>query len=131
MPDYYDPTKEVETVVEAQGDQSGRRRWEVKRELVRRERDEDENVPRHKSFLMTRTEDVGIDASLGQHRTVEQDSNWRASKGFVCEVCNVGYNDSISWMEHINSVRHNSALGMNMKVEKVTADRVKEKLERL
>jgi U4/U6.U5 tri-snRNP component SNU23 len=36
--------------------------------------------------------------------------------------------DSNSWLDHLNSIMHNRLLGMNMKVDKVTAVDVKEKL---
>jgi U4/U6.U5 tri-snRNP component SNU23 len=50
---------------------------------------------------------------------------------FECEVCEVTFNDSITYMDHLNGKRHNRLLGMNMKVEKVSTERVLKKLEML
>jgi len=40
----------------------------------------------------------------------------------------VSYHDSNSWYSHINGKKHNRLLGMNMKVEHSTLDKVKQKL---
>merc|ERR1712151_1198630 len=37
--------------------------------------------------------------------------------------------DSSSYLEHVNGRRHNRNLGMNMKVEKIGVERVREKLK--
>ena len=37
--------------------------------------------------------------------------------------------DSSSYLDHINGAKHNKMLGMSMKVERVSVDRVKEKLK--
>merc|ERR1711977_535560 len=37
--------------------------------------------------------------------------------------------DSATYLDHVNGRRHNRNLGMNMKVEKIGVDRVKEKLQ--
>merc|ERR1712146_322181 len=46
--------------------------------------------------------------------------------GSVCECL---LKDSATYLDHINGRRHNRNLGMNMKVEKIGVDRVKEKLK--
>merc|ERR1711957_175052 len=48
--------------------------------------------------------------------------------GYWCSVCECLLKDSSTYLEHINGRRHNRNLGMNMKVEKVGVDRVREKL---
>lgn len=47
---------------------------------------------------------------------------------FYCKVCKVQLKDSNAWFDHINGKKHNQMLGMTMVVERVTVDRVKEKL---
>merc|ERR1711862_445066 len=51
--------------------------------------------------------------------------------GFWCSVCERLIKDSSSYLEHVNGRRHNRNLGMNMKVEKIGVDRVREKLKSL
>ena len=48
---------------------------------------------------------------------------------FYCSICEIGFNDSISYMDHKNGKKHNRVLGMNMKVKKVGLDAVNRKLE--
>merc|ERR1712066_399516 len=49
--------------------------------------------------------------------------------GYWCSVCECLLKDSSTYLEHVNGRRHNRNLGMNMKVEKIGVDRVKEKLK--
>merc|ERR1712039_1130701 len=46
-----------------------------------------------------------------------------------CSVCECLLKDSSTYLEHVNGRRHNRNLGMNMKVEKIGVDRVREKLK--
>jgi U4/U6.U5 tri-snRNP component SNU23 len=52
-------------------------------------------------------------------------------KIFHCKVCDVTFNDSLSYVDHLNGKRHNRVLGMNLKVERVGADKIKDKLDKL
>lgn len=54
-----------------------------------------------------------------------------APSTFYCTICEIGFNDSISYMDHRNGKKHNRVLGMNMKVRKVGLDAVNKKLELL
>ena len=47
---------------------------------------------------------------------------------FYCKTCKVQLKDSVAWFDHINGKKHNQMLGMSMIVERVSADRVREKL---
>ena len=51
--------------------------------------------------------------------------------GFFCEICDAHFHDSDAYLAHLNSRLHNRMLGMNMQVESVTVDRVREKLKAL
>jgi len=47
---------------------------------------------------------------------------------FYCKTCKVQLKDSNAWYDHINGKKHNQLLGMTMVVERVTLDRVRDKL---
>ncbi len=51
-----------------------------------------------------------------------------AQSVFFCKTCKVQLKDSNAWYDHINGKKHNQMLGMSMVVERVSVDRVKEKL---
>ena len=47
---------------------------------------------------------------------------------FLCSVCNINMKDSGAYIEHLNGKLHNSKLGNNLKVKKITLEEVREKL---
>jgi U4/U6.U5 tri-snRNP component SNU23 len=51
--------------------------------------------------------------------------------GFYCNTCDVHFHDSDAYLAHINSKAHNRLLGMNMKVESVSVEKVRQKLKRM
>ncbi len=51
-----------------------------------------------------------------------------SSNPFFCKTCNCSLKDNQAYFDHFNGKRHNQLLGMNMRVEKVGIDKVKEKL---
>merc|ERR1712190_16906 len=67
--------------------------------------------------------------NLGQSRVVTQHTIKPMQGGYWCSVCECLIKDSSAYLEHVNGRRHNRNLGMNMKVEKIGVDRVKEKLK--
>jgi U4/U6.U5 tri-snRNP component SNU23 len=84
-------------------------------------------------FLKARRNDLALEAKVGKTMTIAKDTSGAVSgkkkTPFFCTVCDVDFNDSHSYVDHLNGKRHNRILGMNMKVEAVTADRIKDKLE--
>merc|ERR1712228_821500 len=81
-----------------------------------------------RTFLKQRTQDLELDKNLGKSMVVTQHTIKPMQGGYWCSVCECLIKDSAAWLEHINGRRHNRNLGMNMKVEKIGVDRVKEKL---
>lgn len=47
---------------------------------------------------------------------------------YHCKTCECYLQDNQAYLDHLNGKRHNQLLGMNMKVEKVGVDKVREKL---
>merc|ERR1712048_1348731 len=84
-----------------------------------------------RTFLKQRSVDLELDKNLGTSRVVTPHTIKPMQGGYWCSVCECLIKDSASYLEHVNGRRHNRNLGMNMKVEKIGVDRVKEKLQAL
>merc|ERR1711933_650911 len=84
-----------------------------------------------RTYLKQRSVDLELERDLGKSRVVTQHTIKPMQGGFWCSVCECLIKDSASYLEHVNGRRHNRNLGMNMKVEKIGVDRVKEKLKSL
>lgn len=84
-----------------------------------------------RTFLKRRSAELELDKNLGQMRTVTAHTIKPLQGGYWCSVCECLIKDSASYLEHVNGRRHNRNLGMNMKVEKIGVDRIKDKLKSL
>ena len=82
-------------------------------------------------YLKARQHDLGLKKIVGKSLTVSQEPTAKKKSPLYCAVCEVDFNDSLSYVDHLNGKRHNRILGMNMKVEAISADRVKQKLDLL
>merc|ERR1711972_684863 len=82
-----------------------------------------------RTYLKQRTIDLDLEKDLGKSRVVTQHTIKPMQGGYWCSVCECLLKDSATYLDHINGRRHNRNLGMNMKVEKIGVDRVKEKLQ--
>merc|ERR1712061_359824 len=82
-----------------------------------------------RTYLKQRTVDLDLEKDLGKARVVTQHTIKPMQGGYWCSVCECLLKDSSAYLEHVNGRRHNRNLGMNMKVEKIGVDRVKEKLK--
>jgi len=82
-------------------------------------------------YLKARQHDLGLKKLVGKSLTVSKEPTTKKKSPLYCAVCEVDFNDSLSFVDHLNGKRHNRILGMNMKVETVSADRVKQKLDML
>merc|ERR1719188_2318183 len=81
-----------------------------------------------RTYLKQRTIDLDLEKDLGKSQVVTAHTIKPMQGGYWCSVCECLLKDSSAWLEHVNGRRHNRNLGMNMKVEKIGVDRVKEKL---
>eukprot|EP01071_Lankesteria_metandrocarpae_P004289 Lankesteria_metandrocarpae@DN3463_c0_g1_i1.p1 len=87
--------------------------------------------PKDRRNLQQRGYDLNLDAELGKMRVVTAHTPKQQQGGFWCDVCECLIKDSQAFLDHVNGKRHNRMLGMTMKVERVTADIVREKLKRV
>merc|ERR1712178_164114 len=84
-----------------------------------------------RTFLQQRKNDLNLDKHLGEHRVVTAHTIKPMQGGYWCSVCECLLKDSSTYLEHVNGRRHNRNLGMNMKVEKIGVDRIRDKLKAL
>merc|ERR1739838_830525 len=82
-----------------------------------------------RTYLKQRSQDLELDRDLGKTRVVTAHTIKPMQGGYWCSVCECLLKDSSTYLEHVNVRRHNRNLGMNMKVEKIGVDRVREKLK--
>jgi len=82
-----------------------------------------------RTYLKQRTNNLRLDKDVGKRRLVTLHTIKPMQGGYWCSVCECLLKDSITYSDHVNGRRHNRNLGMNMKVEKVGVDRVREKLK--
>ncbi|TNV85083.1 hypothetical protein FGO68_gene8458 [Halteria grandinella] len=88
-------------------------------------------VPAEKRTLLKPIDrDFDPESQLGKSVTITtaNASDLESQSVFFCKTCKVQLKDSNAWYDHINGKKHNQMLGMSMVVERVTVDRVKEKL---
>merc|ERR1712183_296885 len=78
-----------------------------------------------------RGSELNLEKNLGKSAVVTAHTIKPMQGGYWCSVCECLLKDSSTYLEHINGRRHNRNLGMNMKVEKIGVDRVKDKLASL
>ena len=69
--------------------------------------------------------DQQVHACFGVFRSVRQAGRHGVQAGYYCSVCDCILRDSMSYLDHINGKYHNRALGMNMRVERSTADQAR------
>merc|ERR1712228_354916 len=81
-----------------------------------------------RTYLKQRSIDLQLDKNLGKSQVVTAHTIKPMQGGYWCRVCECLLKDSSTYLEHVNGRRHNRNLGMNMKVEKIGVDRIKEKL---
>merc|ERR1711879_387523 len=82
-----------------------------------------------RTYLQQRKNDLQLDKDIGTSRVVTPHTIKPMQGGYWCSVCECLLKDSATYLDHINGRRHNRNLGMNMKVEKIGVDRIKDKLK--
>merc|ERR1711941_169392 len=82
-----------------------------------------------RTYLKQRNYELDLEKNLGKAQVVTAHTIKPLQGGYWCSVCECLLKDSSTYLEHVNGRRHNRNLGMNMKVEKIGVDRVREKLK--
>lgn len=101
----------------------------VKSAKIKNEFSKDQVIKREK--LKAREYLLDLDKSVGKTRLVKGATDPATAGGYFCDVCQVVINDSINFLDHINGIKHQKVLNMNMKVERSTLDQVKARLENI
>ncbi|ORX62183.1 hypothetical protein DM01DRAFT_1380010 [Hesseltinella vesiculosa] len=92
----------------------------------------DKNEPEQEKTLLTHRESkISFDHKVGKVEIVKDAGEKRNQPGFYCELCDSVFKDSKGYLDHVNSRKHQSKLGVAMKVERSTADQVKDRLAEL
>merc|ERR1712048_595346 len=84
-----------------------------------------------RTYLKQRNFDLDLEKNLGKAQVVTAHTIKPLQGGYWCSVCECLLKDSSAYLEHVNGRRHNRNLGMNMKVEKIGVDRIRDKLKAL
>ena len=119
-------------------DDKGRRHWDTKDNKPEQTKEKTTEIEKkillpvdYSRPLETRQTEVNLEANIGRHDFKPDDIESSKYLGFYCKACDVSFNDSNSWLEHLNSYQHIRITGTIMKVEDVGIDRVKQKLGRI
>ncbi|BDA50816.1 Zinc finger matrin-type protein 2 [Coccomyxa sp. Obi] len=95
-----------------------------------------ERDPLHQGIIVERAKlkqrDFSLDLTsrLGKSQVITNTTPLNQQAGYYCSVCDCILRDSASYLDHINGKYHNRALGMSMRVERSTADQVRERLSK-
>eukprot|EP00920_Eleutheroschizon_duboscqi_P032076 GHVT01077353.1.p1 GENE.GHVT01077353.1~~GHVT01077353.1.p1 ORF type:complete len:429 (-),score=143.24 GHVT01077353.1:270-1556(-) len=87
--------------------------------------------PDQRTGLRTREEELHLEKELGKSKIVTAHTSRAAQGGYWCDVCECLIKDSQAYLDHVNGKRHNRMLGMNMRVERTSAQQIRDKLRRL
>lgn len=105
-----------------------RRVEEVTRRATKEEfRAPDEDTPRlpgtDRAYLRARTEKLDIEGRVGTTKVLQNAREAETQSGWFCEVCNVIFKDSVSYLDHINSKRRKIFLHSHLKAAHLLPNR--------
>uniref|UniRef100_T1JGB3 U1-type domain-containing protein n=1 Tax=Strigamia maritima TaxID=126957 RepID=T1JGB3_STRMM len=115
-----------------------RRKWnreEYEQKAEKRKQDEDEAAEGKKIKsspkvpLQARKYRVDLDSKIGKSSIVSKTTNQSQSGGYFCDVCDCCVKDSMNYLDHINSKKHQENLGMKMEPERSSLESVKNRFQ--
>jgi U4/U6.U5 tri-snRNP component SNU23 len=116
----------------------GRRHWEIveapgtEEDLLKQQEITDKlNKAETLTNLQARQDKLNLDDKIGKKILVTNETSKEHQGGFYCKDCECQMKDSQAWLDHINGKKHNKLLGKSMRVERVTVDKIREKLLKL
>ena len=73
---------------------------------------------------------LGSDKTKNDSRLIQSSAidNTGSGNGFWCDVCGILVKDDMTYLDHINGKNHLSKLGYGKKIERVSVEKVREKL---
>ncbi|XP_059648437.1 uncharacterized protein LOC132294553 [Cornus florida] len=120
-------------------DNTFRRKFDRDEYLERaREREQKESEGRSKKSkgppvqrkpLKHRDFEVDLESRLGKTQVVTPIAPLSQQAGYYCSVCECVVKDSANYLDHINGKKHQRALGMSMRVERASLEKVQERFE--
>jgi len=78
--------------------------------------------------LQARNYKLDLTSNLGKTVVVSANASLSQRAGFYCDVCDVLLTDSSAYLTHINGKKHQRNLNMSMKIERVSVERVRQRL---
>eukprot|EP00803_Ostreobium_quekettii_P005168 evm.model.scf_1525.3 EVM.evm.TU.scf_1525.3 scf_1525:10053-14977(+) len=82
-----------------------------------------------RDHLKSRDFQLDLTSRLGKTQVITLNTPLNQQAGYYCSVCDCILRDSQSYLDHINGKWHNRALGMSMRVERSTAEQVRNRME--
>ncbi|PPS92870.1 U1 like C2H2 zinc finger domain containing protein [Cryptosporidium hominis] len=99
---------------------------EHEKKLEKKEEISEEGAKKMREIYLDISKNVGLSKSHTSGDDIRKNIS-----GYWCEVCNLGFNDSHSWIRHLNSQSHNQKMGTSLYVEKKSLESVKRRLSEL
>ena len=83
--------------------------------------------PTHQKLKVDREHGVGLEDKIGT-QVVNITTELSGQGGFFCQLCNMLVKDSASWLDHLNSLRHQRNLGFSLRPAQSSVEDVRRKL---
>ncbi|XP_047342219.1 zinc finger matrin-type protein 2-like [Impatiens glandulifera] len=77
--------------------------------------------------LKHRDFEVDLESRLGKTQVITPIAPLSQQAGYFCSVCECVVKDSANYLDHINGKKHQRALGMSMRVERASLEKVQER----
>ncbi|WRT63926.1 uncharacterized protein IL334_000853 [Kwoniella shivajii] len=92
-----------------------------------------DDLPKPTKNLEARKEDLDLNKNLNKTMLVQTTTTGKGPRGagFYCEMCNLTYKDSLSYLDHVNGRGHLRMLGQTTQVARSTLTQVRARIAAL